>query len=692
MTAKAMSESFDATRNEQQTLVDLLRWRADTQPERTVYRFLVDGEDEQQELTYAALDERARAVAAVLQRHTTPGARAVLLHPPGLDFVGALFGCLYAGVLAVPAYPPRRSRVDPRISQIMTDAQATVALTAAQHLATVERFSADGDLPGLCAIASDDIPGEAGCDWKPVEIGGDSLALLQYTSGSTVAPKGVMVSHANMLAHSADMAELMQHTPDMVSVSWLPHFHDMGLVFGVIQPAYAGFVGCLMPPASFLQQPIRWLHTISRFRAAISGAPNFAWDLCVSKISAEQKADLDLSAWRIAFSGAETVRWRTLERFAHAFEPCGFRREALCPAYGLAEATLRVTSAWPHSGPSASVVRTDELRRNRAVEAAHGQAGTQVIVSCGYALPHTRIAIIDPASLQVLGPGKIGEIWVAGPTVARGYWNRPDESLATFEARTADGDGPFLRTGDLGFVKDDQLYVTGRLKDLIIIRGLNHHPQDIERTVETSHPDLRPDGGAAFSVEDADEEALVIIQEIDRQRRNPDVQAVVDRIVEAVTERHGIQPHAVVLIKHGSCPKTTSGKIQRHAARAEFLGDRLRVVGQWRAKKSVTPAATSPAVEREAAQPPSEDAIREWLIAKVADRVGVASSAIDPGRAFVQLGVGSAEALTLIGELELWLGHKLSPVLVYNYPDIDSLARHLAQAAPPEQATSESRG
>lgn len=676
-----MSEHVDATRNEVGTLVELLRRRAELQPDRTAYRFLVDGEDEELALTYAQLDARARAVAAVLGQQVAPGARAALLYPPGLDFVVALFGCLYAGVLAVPAYPPRRSRPDPRIAQILTDSQAELALTTARHLATVERFSEDAELRGLRSIASDEIPDSAAAAWQPVGVSGESTALLQYTSGSTVMPKGVIVSHANMLANAGDMALILQHRPEEMSVSWLPHFHDMGLVYGVVQPIYAGFTGCLMPAASFLQQPIRWLRAISRFKATSSGAPNFAYDLCVSKIDAEQKAELDLRAWRVAFNGAETVRSRTLERFARAFESCGFRREALCPAYGLAEATLRVTSARPLAGACSTTVSTSELRRNRAVDRAPDAEDTQSIVGCGYTLPGTRVAIVEPNTGHPLASHEIGEIWVAGPGVAQGYWNRSSESAATFEARTADGEGPFLRTGDLGFVKDDQLYVTGRLKDLIIIRGLNHHPHDIERTVEASHPDLRPGGGAAFSVEEGDEEVLVVIHELDRRNRDPQVQPIVDRIVEAVTDRHGVQPHAVALIKHGSCPKTTSGKTQRHAARSLFLENGLSVVGQWRAERTTASVVSEPPTQRPAAVAPNGDAIRDWLIERVAVRVGVAPSAIDPGSAFVQLGVGSADALTLTGELELWLGRKLSPVLVYNYPDIETLARHLGQAA-----------
>ena len=657
------------------TLVDLLRRRAEASPERTAYRFLPEGEDDGQELTYAELDARARALAALLQESASAGARAVLLHPPGLDFVAALFGCLYAGVLAVPAYPPRRSRTDPRILQILTDSGASLALTTSQYLASVERFAAAAGLDGLRTIATDTVPGDAAAGWQPVERAADDVALLQYTSGSTVAPKGVMVSHANVLTNSADMAALMRHTPDSTSVSWLPHFHDMGLVYGVMQPMYAGFTGCLMPPAAFLQQPVRWLQAISRQRALSSGAPNFAWDLCVDRIDERQKAELDLSSWHVAFSGAETVRWRTLERFVRAFEPCGFPPEALCPAYGLAEATLRVTSSRPRSaGPSAGRVQAEALRRNRAVDAGDDTNGTPV-VSCGDPSPGTRVAIVCPDSRAKLDAREIGEIWVAGPGIAKGYWNRPDQSRETFEARSTDGDGPFLRTGDLGYLDDDKLYVTGRLKDLIIVHGLNHHPQDIERTVEASHPDLRADCGAAFSVEHDSKEALVIVQELDRQSRNPDVGAIVDGIVEAVTEEHGVQPQAIVLIKHGSCPKTTSGKIQRHAARTAFLEGTLRVVDEWRAGTK-TPAA-QPAANGE---PRSEEAIRDWLIVKVAERVGAAPAAVDPTRAFAQLGVGSAEALTLIGELELWLGRKLSPVMVYNYPNIDALAQHLAES------------
>jgi acyl-CoA synthetase (AMP-forming)/AMP-acid ligase II len=608
----ARSESpFDSA-----TLVGLLRWRASHQPDRRAYSFLTDGETTVVALTYAQLDQRARAIAAWLQSQDASGTRVLLLYPPGLDYIAAFFGCLYAGVIAVPAYPPRLNRSLARIQAIVADAQATSALTTSALLPRIAAtFDHTPDLQALRWLATDSFSaGSAGelaqrdadtsdslADaWQEPALSGETLAFLQYTSGSTGTPKGVMVSHGNLLGNLEVIRRCYEHTSDSVGVIWLPPYHDMGLIGGILQPLYAGFPVVLMSPTAFLQRPIRWLRAVSRYHATTSGGPNFAYDLCARKITPEQRATLDLSSWDVAFNGAEPIRPETLDRFTAAFAPCGFRRTAFYPCYGLAEATLLVSGGRKADPPVLYTVQRTALEQQRAQPAAADEEDALTLVSNGWTRAGQRLVIANPDSCQACAPGEVGEIWLAGPCIAKGYWNRPEETVETFQAYLTTGEGPFLRTGDLGFVHAGELYITGRAKDVIVIRGMNHYPQDIELTVEKSHPSLRPGCGAAFAVEVAGAERLVVAQEVAGHHR-PDVAAVAEAVRQAVFEQHELQVYTVVLIEQGSIPKTSSGKIQRHACRADFLAGTLHVVGSSVIKllpESERPARPAQSAER----------------------------------------------------------------------------------------------
>jgi len=660
------------------TMVGLLRARALETPARIAYRFLRDGEVEEAALSYAALDEQARAIAAWLQEAGAAGERAILFHPPGVEFVAAFFGCLYAGVVAVPAYPPRPNRPDPRIQEIVADAQARFALTTEAVRSTLEPRSSQ--IPGLASLrwlATDTLGAGLAGQWREPALDGDALALLQYTSGSTLTPKGVMVTHGNILANSEEIDRAARQSADSIFVTWLPHFHDMGLIYGIIHPLYKGCPSMIMAPAAFLQRPVRWLQAMSRWKGTASGGPNFGYDLCTSRVTAEECSGLDLSHWNIAFSGAEPIRASTVEGFARAFAPCGLRREAIAGAYGMAEATLMVTISHRGRGPRFFRAVAAELERNRVVSAPAGDTEARTLVGCGPVADVPRVAIVDPQRGLPCPPGEIGEIWVSGPSIARGYWNRPAETEQTFGARLADGGGDrFLRTGDLGFVSDGELYVTGRLKDLIIIRGLNHYPQDIERTVEQSHPSLRPAAGAAFSVDMDEEERLVVVHEVERAQRNSDLGEVVAAIRRAVTDEHEVDVHAVVLIRPASILKTSSGKIQRRACRAAFLDGTLSVLHEWRRPAGAAPEA--PPAPAAAAAPRGEAEIVAWLVARLARESGIHPDEIDLGQPFASFGVDSARALILIGDLETWLGRRLPPIVLWNYPTVEALARHLA--------------
>jgi acyl-CoA synthetase (AMP-forming)/AMP-acid ligase II len=593
------------------TLVELLRWRALRQPEQRTHTYLIDGEVEGDHLTHAALDHQARSIAALLQDNRADGERALLLYPTSLEFIAAFFGCLYARVTAVPLPAPNLAqpqRTLPRLRAVIGDAQPSVVLTTSAIFAnTEELFRQAPELRKLRWVATDTVTGNLAQAWRDPGVTSDSLALLQYTSGSTAEPKGVEISHGNLLHNSAYISRLFAFNTNGVTVCWLPAFHDMGLTNGVIQPVYHGRPCYLMPAVAFLMQPIRWLRAISRYKATISGGPNFAYDLCNRRITQEQRQTLDLGSWDVAYNGAEPVRADTMQQFATTFATCGFRPGALHPCYGLAEATLLV-SAGSLREETFRTIQVAAFEQNRVV-AAHADNGREAggqqqtvrtLVSSGHALDDTRIVIAHPESMTACAPDEVGEIWASGPSVTHGYWNRPEETERACRAYLKDtGEGPFLRTGDLGFMLDGELFVTGRLKDLIIVSGRKLYPQDIELTVEQSHPALRPACCAAFAVDGTGEEQLIVAAEVEPRyqpmTRNPpdgparahpngrlplDVKAVARTIRRAVAEAHDARVHTVVLLRAGRIPMTTSGKVQRHACKAGFLNGTLDRLGE----------------------------------------------------------------------------------------------------------------
>ncbi len=565
-------------------LTELLRARATEHGPRIAFRYLADGENEESRITYAELEWRARAIASALAPQAVPGDRALLFYSGGLDFIAAVWGCIYSGVVAVPVFPARLHRQIPRLLAIAEDSEAKFALTTKKIRRQAEDlFKRAPELKKLQWLATDDLPAGAapGDDVHALAANLETLAFLQYTSGSTATPRGVMVTHGNLLHNLACLRDVFQFSPESVGVTWLPHYHDMGLIGGLLQPIFAAGKMIVMPPSSFLQRPIRWLAAVTRYRATTMVAPNFAYDLCVEKISAEQRASLDLASVRVALCGAEPVRPDSLAQFAKAFRPCGFRQDAFRPAYGLAEATLLVSGHSDGGAPFTPAVLAEELQRNRIRSAEEGATGSRVLVACGGIAPDLTVAIVDPETLVPCASDRVGEIWVSGPSVARGYWRKPAETEQTFGARLATGEGPFLRTGDLGFLDRGQLIVTGRLKDLIIIRGSNHYPQDLEYSVERSHRALRPACGAAFSIEADGAERLVIVQEVNDRGSVPN-EDVVAAILRALTGSHEVHPDAVVLIEPRTIPRTSSGKIQRYACRQAFLSGALEVVHEWR--------------------------------------------------------------------------------------------------------------
>ena len=667
-----------------QTLAALLRSRASSLPGQVAYTFLADGETEQEKWTYADLDRRARAIASALRELAQPGQPALLLYPPGLEFIAGLFGCLYAGAIAAPAYPPDPSRIArtlPRLLAITNDLQPAVVLSTSRLLSAANSLPEMREFHPAGWLATDSINFEAEGE-TPQERSSSDVVFIQYTSGSTGSPKGVMLTNSNLLHNAALVYSAVEHGEGDSYVSWLPTFHDMGLMAGVLQPLFAGIPAVLISPAAFLEQPIRWLRAISDYRATTSGGPNFAYEMCVRKLTDEMCQGIDLTSWSVAFNGAEPIRKETIERFSDRFGAFGFRREVFYPCYGLAESTLMVSGGQKTSPPAYAAGQAAALDQNLVKASSKLPESARSFVSCGRPLGGQRVIIVDPNTETRSVPGVVGEIWVSGPSVARGYWGRDEESRRIFEARPRDSaDGPFLRTGDLGFVKGGELFIAGRLKDLIIIRGLNHHPQDIELTVEKSHPALRPGCTAAFSVEDRGEETLAIVSEVDA----PDSldteghAAIIGAIRQAVAREHEIAVCDIALIKAGSLPKTTSGKIQRTACRTALLQQELKVVTRWRLPEAA-PGFTS----SRGAVPDIERDVEAWFAALL-NSLGIDTAGFHGDEPLIRYGIDSLLAVELASKIHDETGAQVSPSSLLRGATASEIIRQVRETQRPSR-------
>lgn len=557
------------------SLVALLARRAAERPDERPYVFISDRGAEEAVLTFRRLHECASALAARLTAAACPGDRAVLIFPPGLEFLVAFFGCLMAGIIAVPMMMPRRNGARDASAAILADCTPAVALTSSA-------FALRGDLQARLA--------QGNIQWIEVDLGPatvapaafpdpapDDIAFLQYTSGSTSEPKGVMVSHANLLANLEMIRIALGNTSQSTYVNWVPLYHDMGLILNALQAFYVGAPCVLMAPNAFMQRPLGWLRAISHYRAEVACSPNFGFDLCVSRYRADQMEGVDLSSLKVALNGAEPVHADTVARFTARFASHGFDPVAMYPAYGMAEATLLISGGTRGSGHVTRSLSRAALQAHRAASPASPE-DAQNMVGCGRELAGERIAIVNPDDHTRLPAHHIGEIWVHGANVARAYWRNDEATRERLNATIAGEEGPWLRTGDLGFLDGNgELFVTGRIKDLIIVRGINHYPQDIERTVQSLDGALRDNSGAAFSVpNETGEEMLVIVQEVERTARHTiDIAEMEGRIREAVADGHELSARHIVLIRPGALPKTTSGKIQRNLARKLWLDGRL---------------------------------------------------------------------------------------------------------------------
>jgi acyl-CoA synthetase (AMP-forming)/AMP-acid ligase II len=562
------------------SLVDVLRLWAARRPERPALVFLDGHADIKIQYDFARLEREADAVAGRLVEVARSGDRVVLLFPPGPEFVAAFFGCLIAGVIAVPAVPPA-SAADAAVLRAIVLNAGAVAVIGPRALMQLlaPACAADPSLAALIPIAFE----ECLASPRVTTVAGNPVAFLQYTSGSTGRPRGVVVTHDNLLDNQRMIREAFEHDSERtVFAGWLPLYHDMGLIGNVLQPIYLGVPSYLLSPRDFMKRPVLWLQAISRYRATTSGGPSFAYRACVERVSDSEREGLDLRSWDVAFNGAEPVRDDVVERFVAAHARCGFRRESFYPCYGLAEATLLVTGGAKAAPPARVAVDRAALAQGRVVRAEGPDA--LVLVGCGHAWRGQEVRIVDPESLTPCPDDRVGEIWIRGRSVAEGYFGDREQSQVTFGAHLAgDATAGFLRTGDLGFFADAELYIAGRAKDVIIVRGRKHHPEDLERTIERASDALRPGGGAAFSVDGNGEERVVVVHEVDRRHVAAfDPEKTAADIREVVAARHGLRVHAVAFLAPGAVPRTTSGKVRRRECRSQFLDGTLEQIGERR--------------------------------------------------------------------------------------------------------------
>src|SRR5690554_5866741 len=643
-------------------LVDVIRYWAHQRPDQEVLRFYPQGEGDSLTLSFAQLHQRCQAIASHLQPYQ--GQHALLLYNNGLDFLEALFACFYAGVVAIPAYPPRKNHHLQRLTALIHDCQASVVLSASDISERAQPLfleANDTQLLNLPWLNTDRVASNTCVNFQPMAIDADDLAFIQYTSGSTGKPKGVMLSHKNLMCNIR-MAERAFGLPNNARcVSWLPLFHDMGLIGSVMAPLYWGAGSVLMPPAAFLQKPLRWLKLLDKygkFSPVGCTAPNFSYQLCVDSVTDEQAAELDLSQWIFALSGAEPIRASTLEAFSKKFAVSGFSPSALVPAYGMAECTV-LASCRQDKAITSLRVASHTLADNRLIPDNNGNL---VLTSSGSSCAPQELRIVHPDTLTTLADTHVGEIWLAGDHIGQGYWQQPTLSEQVFNAYTAEGDGPFLRTGDLGSLIGGELFVTGRIKDLLIIRGNNHYPQDIELTVMQAAEGVQAEHTAAFTIEHDEQEKLVIVQEVQRQhQRQWPTDEKAREIRNAIAREHGIECHAIAFIRFASIPKTSSGKIQRHACKAAFLQDTLNVIGLWQADSR-----TAKVLPKHPNVPMAEiaaDDLEQWVVAWLAQKTGLTADQIPVDAPLDGLGLDSVDLVQLSGELEAWLAKPMPHTL-----------------------------
>jgi acyl-CoA synthetase (AMP-forming)/AMP-acid ligase II/acyl carrier protein len=663
------------------TIVEALRQQARAMPHRPAFRFL-PATSAKIDLTFAELNSAATRLAGVLRSRVRGGDRVLMFYPPGLDFIIAFFGVLIAGAIAVPLVPPRRQGAGRAINALIENAEPALILTSSHLASRIRHILSELHCPldpiVTDTVTADEIDASAGAD--AVMPPPDAVAVLQYTSGSTGTPRGVVVTHGNVARNARLLASQAELDHQSVWVSWVPHFHDLGLFAGICTPLYSGITSVLMPPAAFVARPIRWLEAISQYGGTTSVAPNFAYDLCVRKIEHEDCVGLDLSRWTVAGCGAEPIRMETLNGFAERFARYGLKRASVCPFYGLAEATLLVSGGPVGTGQTAANVSLAAMRHDRLAQPA-GSHDDYAVPSCGQPSPEHRILIVDPKTNRCCAPDMVGEIWIDGSTTGPGYWRNPAESARVFGARLASGEGPFLRTGDLGFLRDGILHVTGRIKDVMIIRGQNVYPQDLEATVRAAVPAAGE--AAAFTLADGSTERAVLV--IEGPRPTPaDLPSILEAVRVAVYANNGIDLEHIVLTGHRALPKTSSGKIQRSRARAMLLDGSLPVLAEWRVEDEA-PGKISDRIDavamlldlRRQTEAEQIRSIEAYLGSALGKLLGCNADDLDPGETLIAMGVTSLGIMQIRTKIEAEFMIRLDSEMFWQSLDFADLAREL---------------
>ena len=680
------------------TIVDLLRWRAEHQPDGVGYTFLSDGEDDAYDLTWGELDQRARAVAQWLQQRTQPGDRVLLMFEEGHDYLYAFFGCMYAGALAVAVHPPdprKLHRTLPRLLSICTDAEIAVVLTTAHIAKGAKPALVDDPTLGKAHwLSMEDLGNDNIKSWQNPNIGPSTLAYLQYTSGSTSTPKGVMISHHNLIHQLHDFDTGYDHSPDSVMVTWLPATHDLGLVYGRLMALFIGFRCVYMSPVSFMQRPLRWMATLDKYRGTHSPSPNFGFEIVARKTTSEERQALDLSCVKVLLNGAEPIRQESELLFINTFAEANLTPTAVTHAMGMSESTAKIiTEPIERTPPRFVHLDPDAYEDNRVVLVSPDFPNVRTVASCGHTVMDTRVFAVDPHTKQKLGDNRVGEMWVSGTTVAQGYHNNPQATEASFNAHTTDGDGPFLRTGDLAFVHDNEVYLTGRLKDVIIIRGQNHHPQDVEWSLQEAVPACRPNCAAAFGFQVAGEERLGLVTEVYTDQLG-DIDALFGKVREAIAEDHGLQLEAIALIPPRALPKTSSGKIQRTKARKRFLDGDFEIIAQWRASHNVAQLKADdndlPARLNAANGRRKQAVLMTYIQSLTAELMDLDIADIEVDQPLSELGLDSVSAVEMVERVGNALGKTLAGTALFDYPTIELLSVWLLEEAVETQAVAAS--
>ena len=689
-------------------MIELLDMRAEQYGDEDKTFFLNTSLDIEDKLSYHSLMIKSKAIAAIIQRHTNKGDRVLLVYPPGLEFICAFYGCLYAGVIAVPVYPPVDKKLVDKLQAVIKNSEPKIILSTKTVVDQIEKLKyvkalqninfvnyllnyfkntqelTQWDFDKFFWINTNKLNLATAKEYQKVQVEPNEIAFLQYTSGSTGQPKGVMISHSNLLHNFKLINQFYPATPESRLVIWLPPYHDMGLIGGILYPIFSECQVYIMSPMTFLRNPISWLRALDRYQGTVTSAPNFAYALCNRKISEKQLATINLSSVQSFLNGAEPISNKIAEEFCIKFKPCGFKREMFLPCYGLAEGTLMVTGIQDLKARYYSKVA---LRSNRLVPMAKEDKDACSLVSCG--IKDDNLAIVDLTTFNECNDGEIGEIWISGPSVAQGYWNQPELTNSCFDATIANRpDKKYLRTGDLGFICDQNLYVMGRNKDLIIVNGTNHYPQDIEYSIEQSHPAIRRGGSAAVSIVNEEQEQLVIIAEIDKNCSEEVLHEIVSAINEVTLQDHSLPVYKIALIQPRQLPKTTSGKIRRSTAKALLLDEEMPLEFLWTREYQphTTPAKNDNVFDEQATpskttpSPLGQD-LRIQISNELGDILSINPENIDPDKHFGELGLDSLMAIELESRLQNYLKKtcKIEEIAVINYPTVNSLMDHIEQ-------------